>query len=164
MRRRSSAGSLAAIARSTLAPQSRVHVIGNGRAGAGPLQIVAHGELGIRLDAEVGVRIAGEAGLARCDRCLSPRRDDLDPRARPPRGPEAHADEPPRHAQLVRLSVAAAERQQFLDVVPAHEEVDVLGRAAEQLVAQRAPDLVQLAERQLRHAAPQFVRHLATRL
>ena len=78
----------------------------------------------------------------------------------PPRGPHEGQKRTPTSRPATRSSsavaVAATERQQFLDVVTAHEEVDVLRLAAEQLVAQRAPDLVQLAERQLRHAAPQF--------
>ena len=95
--------------------------------------------------------------LARRDRRLAPRRHDLDALARPPRRPEAHADEAPGDAQLLGLRVLPAEREQLLHVVPAHEEVDVLRRAAEQLVAQRSADLVELAERQLRHADPHLV-------
>ena len=70
------------------------------------LEVVAHRQLGVGLDAEVGVRVAGVVRLARRDRRLAPRRDDLDALARPPRRPEAHADEAARDAQLVGLAVA----------------------------------------------------------
>ena len=124
-----------------------------------PLEVVSHRQLGIRLDAEIGVRVAGVVRLARCDRRLAARRDDLDALRRPPRWPEANAHDAARDSQLVRLRVRTAEREQLLDAVPPHEEVDILGLPSEQLVAQRATDLVELAERQLRHAAPQFRRH-----
>ena len=70
------------------------------------LEVVAHRQLGVGLDAEVGVRVARVARLARRDRRLAPRRDDLDALARAPRRPEAHAHEAPGDAQLVRLAVA----------------------------------------------------------
>ena len=81
----------------------------------------------------------------------------------PSRGPHDGQKRTPTSRPATRSSSALPywrqSVEQLLDVVPAHEEVDVLGRAAEQLVAQRAADLVQLAERQLRHAALQFLRH-----
>ena len=77
----------------------------------------------------------------------------------PSRGPHGGQKRTPTRrpgdAQLVGAGRAPAEREQLLDAVPAHEEVDVLRLAPEQLVAQRAAHLVELPERQLRHAALQ---------
>jgi len=101
-----------------------------------PLEVVAHRKLGVRLDAEVGVGVARVVGLAGCDRRLAPRRHDLDALARPPGRPEAHAHEAAGDAQLVGLAVRTTDGEQLLDAVPAHEEVDVLRLAPEQLVAQ----------------------------
>ena len=99
------------------------------------------------------MRVARVVRLARTDRRLAPRRDDLDALLRTERRPEPHADEATGDAELLRAPIAAQHR---------HEELIVcrdLARgsrrpspgAAEQLVAQAAPDLVDLVERQRAH-------------
>ena len=117
-----------------------------------PLEIVAHRELRVGLDAEVGVRIARVLRIARADRGLAARGNDLDPLLRPERRAEAHAHEASGDAQLLRRAVGAQRVEQLVDAVPAHEEVDVLHGTAEQDVAQAAADLVDLVERERAHA------------
>ncbi len=116
------------------------------------LQIVAHCQVRVGLDAEVGVRVPRESGLSWPDRGLAPRRDDLDALLGAERGPESHADEPARHAQLLGRPVPSQHLEEVVDAVPAHQEIDVLARPPEQLVAQAAPDLVDLIERERAHA------------
>jgi hypothetical protein len=116
------------------------------------LEVVAHGQARIGLDAEVGVRVAGVARFTRSDRGLPPRRDDLDALLGTEGRTEAHPDETPCDAQLLCRAVAAQDRDQLGDAVPPHEEVDVLHLTSQQPVAQAAAHLVDLVERERAHA------------
>src|SRR5262249_29705995 len=73
----------------------------------------------------------------------------------PEPGPEAHAHQAPRHDEVVGPPVGAQLAPQLVHRHAAHQEVDVLRHAPEQLVADRPADLVDLGERQAEHAFDQ---------